>query len=96
MKTLLAAIATAAFAAGATADNFYHGLAKGNPALYPYQATTDSVVAAQPGVGDSFDRYHGLEAGNEDLFGTPTDSGDQPFSKNPNVYGGFRGPSLTY
>ena len=96
MKILLAAIATAAFAAGATADSFYHGFAKDNPDLNAYQATTDSVVAAQPGVGDSFDRYHGWEAGNEDLFGTPRNSGDEPFSKDPKIYGGFRGPSLTY
>ncbi|MFY9973698.1 MAG: hypothetical protein WAK53_05555 [Chromatiaceae bacterium] len=98
MKTLLAAIATAAFAAGAAAadDTFYHGWAEGNPDLLPAADAMESVVATQPGVGDTFDRYHGLEAGNDDLFGTPRDKGDQRFSKNPNVYGGFRGPSATY
>lgn len=97
MKTLLAVIATAALAAGAAAeDSFYHGWAEGNPDLLPAAEGMESVVAAQPGVGDTFDRYQGLEAGNQDLFGTPKDSGDQVFSKNPNIYGGFRGPSITY
>ena len=96
-KTLLAAVATAAFAAGAVADDtVYHGLAESNPDLLPTQVTMDSVVAAQPGVGDSFDRYHGLEEGNNDLFATPKDSGDRPVSKNPNIYGGFRSRLLSY
>ena len=99
-KTLIAAvgfISTGVFAAGAAADSVYYGLANGNPDLIAPQGTMNSVVAAQPGVGDNFDRYHGLDEGNGDLFGTPRTSGDQPFSSNPNISGGFRGsPSLSY
>lgn len=97
MKTLLVSIATAAFAAGVAADDFYHGFAAGNPDLGMGPGSYESVVAVQPGIGDSLDRYHGLDDGNPDLFRTPHDDADQPFSKNPDIYGGFRGsPSLTY
>lgn len=92
MKTLLAAIATAAFAAGAAADSFYHGFAQGNPDLEAYQATTDSVVAVQPGVGDSLPWHQGREAGKDDLFGTSRDRGDASLSKTPNIYGAFGEP----
>jgi len=92
MKTLLAAIATAAFAAGAAADSFYHGFAEGNPDLDAYSATTDSVVGVQPGVGDSLKWHQGLAAGKDNLFGTPRDSGDQSLSKYPNIYGAFGEP----
>jgi hypothetical protein len=97
MKTLLVSLATAAFAAGVAADDFYHGFAAGNPDLAMGPGSDESVVAVQPGVGDSLDRYHGLDEGNPDLFRTPRDDADRPFSKNPDIYGGFRGsPSLTY
>jgi hypothetical protein len=97
MKKLIASIAAAAFAAGATADGFYHGFAEGNPDLLANRVAADSVVAAQPGVGDSLDRYHGLDDGNSDLFKTPRDSWAQSNSENPDIYGGFRGsPSLGY
>jgi hypothetical protein len=97
MKTLLVSIATAAFAAGAAADDFYHGFAAGNPDLSMGPGSNETFVAGQPGVGDSLDRYHGLDDGNPDLFRTPSTDADQRFSKNPDIYGGFRGsPSLTY
>jgi hypothetical protein len=92
MKTLLAAIATAAFAAGAAADSFYHGFGKDNPDLEAYQATTNSVVGVQPGVGDSLKWHPGFEAGKDNLFGTPRDRGDQSSSKYPNIYGAFGEP----
>ena len=91
MKTLRVFLATTAFAAGASADSFYHEFAQGNQDLRATPVIMDSVVAAQPGVGDSFDRYHGLDEGNGDLFSTPGNSGEQPFSKDPDIYGGFYG-----
>jgi hypothetical protein len=96
MKTLIVAVAMAAFAGGATAESFYYGLASGNPDLNRGRLAESPVVAAQPGVGDSLNRYHGLDDGNEDLFRTPMDSGSQSFTTNPNIYGEFGDPGLTY
>jgi hypothetical protein len=96
MKTLFAAVVMAAFAAGAMADSFYQGFATGNPDLNRDRVAESPVVAAQPGVGDSLDRYHGLDEGNGDLFRTPVDAGSQTFTNNPDIYGRFRGPGLTY
>lgn len=96
MKTLIAAVAMAAFAAGAAADSIYYGFANGNPDLNRGRLVESSVVAAQPGVGDSLNRYHGLDEGNSDLFRTPTDTVSQSFTMNPNIYGEFRDPGLTY
>jgi hypothetical protein len=96
MKTLIAAVAMAAFAAGATADSVYYGFANGNPDLNRGRLAESSVVAAQPGVGDSLNRYHGLDEGNGDLFRTPMDTGSQSFTRNPDIYDRFREPGLAY
>lgn len=96
MKILLAAVVTTAFAAGAMADDIYYGLAKGNPDLNQGRLANNPVVAVQPGVGDSLDRYHGLDEGNGDLFRASKNEGAWSFSENPDIYGPFRGPTLTY
>lgn len=96
MKILLAAFAITAFAAGATADDVYHGLAEGNPDLNRARVTDNPVVAIQPGVGESVNRYHGLDEGNSDLFTTPKDEGAWSSSERPDIYSGFRDPNLTY
>ena len=96
MKILFAAVAMAAFAAGAMADSFYQGFATGNPDLNRDRVAESPVVAAQPGVGDSLDRYHGLDDGNGDLFRTPMDTGSQSVTRNPDIYDRFREPGLTY
>lgn len=94
MKILLAAVVTTAFAAGAMADDIYNGLAKGNPDLNRGRLANPPVVAVQPGVGDSLNRYHGLDEGNSDLFRTPKNEGAWSFSENPDIFGGFRDPDL--
>ena len=96
MKTLIVAVAMAAFAGGATAESFYYGLASGNPDLNRGRLAESPVVAAQPGVGDSLNRYHGLDEGNGDLFRTPMDTGSQSFTRNPDIYDRFREPGLAY
>lgn len=96
MKIFLAAVVTAAFAAGAMADDIYFGLSEGNSDLNRGRLANTPVVAVQPGVGDSLDRYHGLDEGNGDLFRTPKNEGAWSFSENPDIYGRFRGATLTY
>lgn len=82
MKSLTAAVAATLFAAGVGAADLYHGLDEGNSDLSSLRSTSGSVVATQPGVGDSVDRYQGWADGNPDLFEVdpsgPTDSGSDP------------------
>jgi hypothetical protein len=81
MKTIIT-VAAVLFAAGVSADDFYNGLADGNPDLFDSHQSSGAATATQPSVGDSFDRYQGLADGNPDLFRSdrsgPTDSGEDP------------------
>jgi hypothetical protein len=84
MKTIIAAVAATLFSAGVSAADFYSGLATGNRDLGPMRYSADASMGVQPGIGDSFDHYQGLSAGNPDLFspanrapgGTPASSDD--------------------
>lgn len=89
MKTIATAIAASLFAVSVSASDIYHGFA-GNPDLYDgYVSSMDDISATRPGIGDSFDRYHGLSDGNPDLFGD-VNSGVLRRSSGPaNVYHGF-------
>ncbi len=68
MKTLLTAVSASFFSLTVSAADIYQDLGHGNPDLPVKRAMTDEYVGTQPGVGDSFDRYHGLADGNPDLF----------------------------
>ncbi len=72
MKTIFAAAAATLFTFGANAADFYDGLGTGNRDLAPMHYNAGSYMGAQPGIGDSFDLYHGFSAGNPDLF-SPSD-----------------------
>jgi hypothetical protein len=67
MKTIITAVAATLFTAGISAADFYSGLDEGNMDLTG-KSFGSEVTGAPPGVGDSFDRYHGLSEGNPDLF----------------------------
>ena len=91
MKTITTAIAAALFATGATgatASNIYGGFGNNNPDLSVGYATVQmDVTGVQPGVGDSFDRYHGWANNNPDLFsatGAPRST-----HESPDRYGSF-------
>jgi hypothetical protein len=93
MKRVLATIAIALFAAGASADDVYRGLAKGSPDLQEPHRSADQRLAVQRGVGDSIDVHGGLGPGNPDLV-TGTGTGratNRSTSKTPSIYGGFCG-----
>ena len=60
MKKLITSIATLVFAGsvGASSESFiYHGFEVKNPDLYGGYSATESSVAVQPGVGDSYGTY---------------------------------------
>lgn len=95
MKRRVAITLIALFAAGVTADDVYHGLAKNSPDLTEPHLAADQRVAVQHGVGDSIDVHGGLGPGNPDLV-TRTGSGraaNQSSRKANNFYGGFCGSS---
>ena len=90
MKTIITAIAASLFAVSVNATDFYNGLDAGNPDLSTQRVSASDFVGVQPGVGDSLNRYHGLDDGNADLFKADnsgrTDSGDAP-----DIYMGIAG-----
>jgi hypothetical protein len=88
MKTIATAIAAALFATGASAANIYGGFGNNNPDLsVGYASAPMDVIGVQPGIGASFDRYHGWADNNPDLFRATGGSGSthQP----PDRYGSF-------
>ncbi len=68
MKMLLTAISASFFSLTVSAADVYQELGHGNPDLPMKRAMADEYVGTRPGVGDSFDRYHGLADGHPDLF----------------------------
>ena len=83
MKTIITAIAASLFTISVNAADVYNGLGAGNSDLSTQHASATDFVGVQPGVGDSINRYHGLDDGNADLFKADrssglTDSGDAP------------------
>ena len=95
MKRLIAAIASIPFAAAVSAAEIYQGIDLGNSDLDGDRAESWEVVGVRPGVGDSFDRYHGWADGNSDLFrkGRP----DGLTTNDPDVYMSFgRNPDLAF
>ena len=96
MKTIITAIAASLFTISVNAADVYNGLGAGNSDLSTQHASATDFVGVQPGVGDSINRYHGLDDGNADLFKADnsglTDSGDAP-----NIYMGIGGnPDLHF
>jgi hypothetical protein len=90
MKTILTAAAVTLFAASVSAGSIYHGFERGNPDLSSSIRThSGSVTAAQPGVGASFDRYHGWADGNPDLFSGQPTSAPMGHSGPADVYHGW-------
>ena len=88
MKTIATAIAAALFATGATASNIYNGFGDSNPDLsVGYASVQMDMTGVQPGVGDSFDRYHGWADNNPDLFRAMGGSGST--HESPDRYGSF-------
>jgi hypothetical protein len=83
------AMAAALIATVAGADDFYHGLAQGNPDLRSVTNAYTGSGVIQRGVGDSIDRYQGWADGNDDLFtrfDAPTDDHERP-----EIYPGLSG-----
>ena len=68
MNTIIAAVAATLFSASASAANIYSGLDEGNSDLNASTFSSDDFAGVQPGVGNSFDRYHGFTDGNSDFF----------------------------
>lgn len=96
MKTIIMSAAAALFAVNVGAVEIYDHFGKGNGDLVAERPTAEDFVGVQPGIGDSFDRYHGLAEGNGDLFtaarGAPMDSGE-----GPDIYTGLNGnPDLQF
>jgi hypothetical protein len=93
MKTTIIAAAFAALTSGiASAD--YESLLRGNPDASVYGQDSE-MLGARPGVGASFDVYHGLADGNPNLFQSRERTGGA--GERPNIYRHFRAnPDLTY
>jgi hypothetical protein len=93
MKTIIIAAAFAALTSGiASAD--YEGLLRGNPDASVYSHDSE-MLGVRPGVGASFDVYHGLADGNPNLFQSREHTGEA--GERPNIYRHFRAnPDLTY
>ena len=88
MKTIATAFAAALFATGASASTIYSGYGDSNPDLSVGYATVETnMAAAQPDVGNSFDRYHGWADNNPDLFRATGGSGST--HESPDRYGSF-------
>ena len=88
MKTIATAIAAALFATGATASNIYNGFGNNNPDLsVGYASVQMDVTGVQPGIGDSFDRYHGWADSNPDLFSST--GAPRSTHQSPDRYGSF-------
>ena len=95
MKSIITAAAVL-FTANVSAVDFYDGLGKGNPDLFMQHVSAGDFVGAQPSIGDSISRYHGLDDGNADLF---KGDGSQPVESTgrPDIYTGVSGnPDLQF
>ena len=92
MKRLLAVIATSFFAVGVSANDVYGSFGQGNSDVSDQHPPHDHMVAAQPSVGDSFDRYQGLAYGNPDLF-KAVRLGPNGDTSDPDIYHGVGGNS---
>ena len=95
MKTIMTAAAVL-FAANVSATDYYYGMGEGNQELHTQRMSASDFVDVQPGIGDSFDPYHGLADGNVDLFkGDGTQSIES--TGRPDIYGNVsRNPDLDF
>ncbi len=89
MPIMTGVLLAAAISTPAAAD-VYSGFT-GNSDLYRGLDRSDEMSAAQPGVGDSFDRYHGWGDGNPDLFSDEAVTQAPRRYSSPDVYRGFTG-----
>ena len=92
MRKLITAMATILFTASVSASgdvDVYQGFEQGNPDLSNDTGYSEGVTARQPGVGDSYDLYHGFADNNPELFWGGSSSLSQ--SSSPDIYGGFGG-----
>ena len=88
MKKIATTLATALFATGAAAADIYNGFGGKNPDLsVGYASVETTVTGMQPGIGDSFDRYHGWADNNPDLFNSTGMS--RSTHESPDRYGSF-------
>ena len=82
MKTIITTAAAALFAANVSAVEIYHGLENGNSDLSTQRVSANDFAGVQPSIGDSVDRYHGIDDDNPDLFKgdgrRPTNSTGRP------------------
>ena len=88
MKTIATAFAAALFATGASASTIYGGFGDSNADLsVGYASSEANMAATQPGIGSSFDRYHGWADNNPDLFRATGGTGST--HQSPDRYASF-------
>lgn len=96
MKTIITASA-ALFAINVSAADIYYGLGDGNSDLSTQRVSADDFAGVRPSIGDIVSRYHGLDAGNADLYGVVDRSGPADTSQAPDIYMNVSGnPDLLF
>jgi len=84
------AVTALAFAGSVVAgSSIYNGFSANNPDLYPGDQAKEEVTAMPPGVGSDFNRYHGWDARNPDIFGPKPQFKFDPEARPADVYHGF-------